>query len=223
MPDTSKVSVILSNFTWVAIKLIKVQEKDLKLLWMFILRIGMYTGIENKDTISSFLYGYEIGRDNECNFIEMLAKSIEEQYKIRSKATGWVGQIEGLAEKLETDWITIFKSQSLKILTSKFNEPMTREFTESIKRRMNGKMLGVDNHFRRDWIADWFGIVDLSANWFKEMWSDIELKLLNEIEQELKSFGKVREIKVGIEPTEKLKMICAKLYEEMNRKKSSKI
>lgn len=193
------------------------QEKDLKLLWMFTLRIGMYTGKENKDTVSSFLHGYEIGRNNECNFIEQIMKSIEEEYEIKSRATGWIGQIEMVAEKLEMDWIIIFKKQSLKFLTSKFTEPIKIEFGISIKSRINGKMLGVENHFRRDWITDWFGIVDLKSDWFKELWSSKELKLMKKIEEELLSLGKVREIQKQIKPTNKLRNLCAKMYEEMNK------
>ena len=196
------------------------KEKDINTLWLFTLRIGMYTGKENRDTISSFLHGYEIGRDDECHFIEKLSESIEEEYKIDCRATGWIGQIERLAEMLETDWVTVFKKQSLKILTDNFTESITIEFTNSIKKRINGKMLGVKNHFRRDWITDWFGIVNFEADWFNEIWSKKELQLLREIEKELMSFGKVREIKIQIEATEKLINLCEKMYEEMNKEEN---
>ena len=196
------------------------KEKDINTLWMFTLRIGMYTGEENRDTISSFLCGYEIGRDDECLFIEKISESIEEEYKIDCRATGWIGQVEKLAEILETDWVTVFKKQSLKILTDKFTESITIEFTNSIKKRINGKMSGVKNHFRRDWITDWFGIVDLEADWFNKIWTKNELRLLKEIEEELKSFGKVREIKIQIEATEKLINLCEKMYEEMNKEEN---
>ena len=188
---------------------------------MFTLRIGMYTGIENKNTVSSFLHGYEIGRENECKFIEELIKSIEGEYRIESRATNWIGQIERLAEKLETDWITIFKRQSLKILTNKFSDPIRQEFAISIKKRINGKMLGVKNHFRRDWITDWFGITDLKAKWFKDLWLDEELKLLNEIEEEIKmTYGKVRAIETSVKPTKKLINLCVRMHDKMNKKEN---
>lgn len=193
------------------------QKKDLKLLWMFTLRIGMYTGKENKDTVLSFLHGYEIGRNNECHFIEKLSQSIEEEYQLESRATGWIGQIERLAEQLEMDWITIFKKQSLKVLTKAFDETEKIEFSNSIRKRINGKMSGIKHHFQRNWITDWFGIVDLTANWFKEIWSERELELMTEIEEELISFGKIRALKKDIEPTERLKTICRHLYEKVNK------
>lgn len=65
-------------------------EKDLNILWHFTLRIGMYTGKENRDTVLSFIHGYEIGRQNECNFIEKLVKSIE-------CVTNWVQPLCGFA------------------------------------------------------------------------------------------------------------------------------
>ena len=92
-----------------------------------------------------------------------------------------------LAEKLKTDWVTIFKKQSLRVLSANFTELIRIEFTDSIKKRISGKMSGVKNHFRRDWITDWFGIVDFEREWFNEMWRKEELNLLKEIEKELMS------------------------------------
>ena len=68
----------------------------------------------------------------------------------------------------KTDWVTIFKKQSLRVLSANFTELIRIEFTDSIKKRISGKMSGVKNHFRRDWITDWFGIVDFEREWFNE-------------------------------------------------------
>lgn len=192
------------------------KEEDLKLLWMFTLRIGMYTGKENQDTIAAFLWGYQIGRKDQCNFIERLSESINTTYKIEKRAMGWIQQIEALAEKLETDWITIFKKQSLGILAPQLTEKIKLECTDSLKSRINGKMSGAKNHFRRDWITDWFGIVALETNWFRELWTEKELEVITKIEKELKHYGKVRKIKPAVQPTNKLIDLCANLYREMN-------
>lgn len=196
------------------------EEKDVKLLWMFTLRIGMYTGTENKDTVLSFIHGYEIGRENKCDFVGRIIQSIENEYKIKSGATGWSGQIERLAEELETDWITIFKMQSIKILAKEFYDSSKTELTDLLKRRINGKMNGITIFFHRNWIRDWFGIINKEANWFKEMWSATELKLINEIETELKAYGKVKLINKEIEPTKKLIEYCSELHREMNKNKN---
>ena len=76
----------------------------------------MYTGVENKDTISSFLHGYEAGRDGECNFIERLSDSIAEEYQIESMAAGWIGQIQMTAEELSS---TKFKGSEQRATWSK--------------------------------------------------------------------------------------------------------
>jgi hypothetical protein len=100
-------------------------------------------------------------------------------------------------------------------LTKEFNGLRNAEFSDSLKSRIKGKMSGVEHHFRKDWITDWFGIVHLEADWFKEIWSDKELKLMTKIETELNGFGKVSLIKNGVKPTKKLKHICAKLYKQI--------
>lgn len=195
------------------------QIEDLKLLWMFTLRIGMYTGKENEGRITSFLHGYEAGRNKKCQFTEKLSSSIEKEFSIESRATGWSGQIERTAQKLGTEWVTIFKRQSLKVLTEEFPDFIEEDLIDSLKERIIGKMRGVNHHFRKDWITDWFGIVDLSANWFRSIWTKKELKLISDIEEELKLFGKVRKLKKQIKPTERLKGICGKLLEEINKRK----
>jgi hypothetical protein len=177
----------------------------------------MYTGKENRDTIMSFLYGYEIGRSGQCEFIEKLSKSIAQEYGIEKLATGCWGQIEMTARELETDWVTIFKKQSIKVLTTEFSDLIDEELILSFKKRIVGKTGRVNNHFRKYWITDWFGIIDLSADWFKKMWTKRELEMITNIEEELKTFGKVRKLKENLNPTDKLKLLCRELYEEMEK------
>ena len=193
------------------------RKKDRDLLWMFTLRIGMYTGKENQDTISAFLLGYEIGRGNNCHFIKKLSASIEKELKIKNNSTGWVGQIENAAHQLETEWVTIFKRHSLKVLTNEFDETTKKTFQDSLRKRINGKLTGMVYSFDKHWIADWFGLTDLSASWFKEIWSREEFALIEEIEIELTSLGKISTIVKGIQPTEKLKNICMELLQKLEQ------
>ncbi|MDC1162591.1 hypothetical protein OAT18_04035 [Tenacibaculum sp.] len=194
--------------------------KDINFLSFFTLRIGMYTGKENKDTISAFIHGFEAGRDNDCKFIENLTNSIEKEYSIDTKATGWIEQIELLAERTESDWVTVFKKQSLKILIKELTQLSKKEFSISLRKRMSGKINGLKYNFCKSWITDWFGIVDLKANWFKEIWSDNELILLTEIENELTNYGKIDGIKENIKSTETLKNNCFELSFEMEKEKT---
>jgi len=193
------------------------QQKDVNFLAFFTLRIGMYTGKENKDTISAFIHGFEAGRDNNCNFIESLTNSIEKEYGIDTKATGWIGQMQLLAEKTENDWVTVFKKQSLKILIIELSQLSRKEFLTSLRQRISGKINGLQYNFRKGWITDWFGIVDLKANWFKEIWTHKELILLTEIENELISFGNMKCITEDVKSTDTLKEKCSLLSLEMEK------
>lgn len=194
------------------------EKKDLELLWNFTLRTPMFIGLVNKDTVSSFIQGYEMGRDNECDFIERILDSINDEYKIKKSSSVWSVEIDRLAEKINSDWVTTFKRQSFRILTKEFDTTMQNEFSDSIRKRINSKINSVGNHIYKFWIIDWFEIVDLEANWFQEIWSEKELKLITELDKELKTFGNIQEIETGTKkPTEKLKSICTELHEEMNK------
>lgn len=191
------------------------QTKDIKLLLYFTLRTGMYTPGEKRETIIAFLAGYEIGRDKECDFSEKLSSSIKAEYKIDKRNMGWVGQIDRLANKLDLDWVSVLKKQILKVLIKELhNTPEEAECLSFIKDYVNTHIRGVSHHtfLGRQWIIDWFGIVDLKANWTKTLWSEKELELMTELEQELKHYGKVHLIDDKIKPTENLKRICAQLF-----------
>lgn len=194
------------------------EKQDLELLWNFTLRIPMFIVVVNRDTVSSFIQGYEIGRNNECNFIEKISDSINDEYKIEKSSSVWSVHIDRLAEKIGADWVTTFKKQSFKILTKEFDKKMQNEFSDSIRKRINSKINCVGNYIHKFWMTDWFGIVDLEANWFQEIWSEKELKLITALDKELKTFGKIKDIETGTKKTTgKLKSICTELYEEMNK------
>ncbi len=191
------------------------ENHDIELLWMFTLRAGMYTGKENSDTISSFLHGYEIGRNNECKFIDKFIDSIQQEYNISPKATGWIGQIEMAAEKECSDWLTIFKAQSIKLLAHSMNYSVRENLLGSLKSRIIGKAGGIHHHFRKDWVSDWFGIVHIDQNWFRSIWTYKEIELIKNIESELLCFGKIRLLKDSIVPSENLEQLCSELYDSI--------
>lgn len=195
--------------------------KDLKLLWMFTLRTGMYTGVENQYTISSFLHGYEAGREGECDFTGRLSISILEDYKIEGKATGWPGQIHLVAEQLNTEWTVVFKQQSLKIISSELPNLNLQEFQESLRKRIHGMASGLNYQFGKGWVIEWFGIVNLSTEWFKKIWTGIEFEIIEEIESELKTSGNYKNLNGKIPLSDELRRLCDKLNDEMNLKDKS--
>ncbi len=188
------------------------REKDLNVLLMFTLRTAMYTSKVSEGRISSFLHGYELGSDGECRFIEAVSNSVKLAYNIDVHATGWIGQLGQLAEKQKMDWISTFKKQSLKLLVAEFEKQESTEYRTHIKRVILGRVKGIENWLGRDWISDWFGFVDLSATWFRDLWSEQELLLIYKIEEELTLYGNPTSFSDKIEPSADLLLLCEKLY-----------
>lgn len=165
------------------------REEDLKLLWSFVLRIGMYVGVESEERISSFLHGYDAGTLGKCDFLKQLSDSIEKDYKISSMATGWIGQIYRVADKIQSDWVTVFKRQSIKILAQKINEyAVGSELKEVYIQRIIGLLNRSDRVFDFEWRTDWETYLDLNAGWASNIWADSEILILQNLNQELKSF-----------------------------------
>jgi len=48
------------------------RKTDLNTLMLFITRTGMYIGKPSKDSIISFVHGYEIGTGGKCNISNLL-------------------------------------------------------------------------------------------------------------------------------------------------------
>lgn len=128
--------------------------------------------------------------------------------------------MEELARQIDIEWLTAFKRQSLKVLAAEFDDTIKAEFLDTLKKSVRGKMAGIDHHFRKNWIVDWFGICDLSASWFKKIWAKKELNIMETIEEELKAYGRVCELPEKIQPTEKLKAACKELLNEISKRES---
>lgn len=192
-----------------------IEEKDQRLLWMFTLRTGMYTLDESRESIVAFIKGYETGRGDECNFISALSESMSNQHKIKPGAAGWIGQIHVLAEKLNLDWVTVFKQQTLMLLVSVLDKPSFIEFSESLRRRVAAKVDGIEHHFNRGWIIDWNGIIDLESSWQKNVWTENERQLMYSMDKELRRFGKISQLGEVV-LTNNLRILSDKLLAEFN-------
>lgn len=187
------------------------RNNDVNLLWNFLLRTSMFIGKVSDEKIMSFLDGYEIGTENQCNFTEYLSKSIAEEYGINSSNTRLHGQIEILANITQKDWIATFKNEGFKLLVKKLDEVEKNRFIEAFRKRFIAKTNGIKHHFRKDWVLDWYETCHISSNWFKDIWSDLELEYFRNIELELKKYGIPFDISDNIEPTDKLLVLCSQL------------
>ena len=192
------------------------KAEDLRFQWLFTLRTAMYTMKEEKYAIAAFLHGYDFGRSDGWDFFARLSDSIAKDYKVQCRATGWFGQIEMLAEKLDSDWVSVFKQQTIKLTLSELEGPSRQEFFESLTNGIAARLSSVDRSFRREFVVNWYGLVGLQEDWFLELWAEKELTLLRQIDQEITTYGSVRSLKEDIEPTDKLKALCKELLQEMN-------
>ena len=199
------------------------KKQDIQALWLFTLRIGMYTGEEKGGFILSFLRGYELGTYSQCKFIEILSNSIEEEYKIQAKSISPYRQIEILAQKLELDWVSAFKRQSLKVLNTQFDDKIREDFIISFKQRIISKLKILEFHFRKDWIGDWYGLCDLSASWFKGIWTEKAFILIKEIDTKLKNYGKIQDLPERMRPSQHLKELGKKLLLEIDEPKKESL
>ena len=91
-------------------------SKDRELLVFFIHRPGMFIRENSKENIISFIHGFEYARNMECEFTAKLSEHFKLVFGIEVRAVGWPYQITMLAEKLNEDWIVVFKRESLIVL-----------------------------------------------------------------------------------------------------------
>lgn len=186
--------------------------KDTNLLWSFILRTAMYIGIESRERIESFLIGYEIGTDEKCSFTSELSDFLHARYRITKGALGWPNQLERLAQQQDSDWKLVFTREGLTLLTSKFDKETRRNFEESFRKRITGKLLGIEQHFNDDWINDWYELCNLSADWFKQIWTEKEFQKIGQIEKEVNNYSRNSEDPMSIFY---LKEACKALLKEL--------
>jgi hypothetical protein len=157
--------------------------QDRKTLLLFVLRTGMYIQPCNDNNISSFITGYDIGRNMECFFVEKLQKELTHTYKAGATNDGWRGQIHRLSKRKSLEWVVIFKQIALEIIMNIDENSQKEELTEIFKTRFtslfehfNEKSL----HFRYE---EWVSLYSKNK-WFLELWTNKELK-------EIKAINKV--------------------------------
>lgn len=165
------------------------RKTDLNTLMHFITRTGMYIGKVTDDSIISFIHGYEIGTEGKCNLTSSISELLSSQYGIKKMATGWPDQIREYGIKNNLNWVTSFRKISLKYFyeTQDFNEDS--EFKNSLKSRIESKigqlnLEWVDSNFV-DWCDEWKGFVDVKEENFRTIWTDKELKIICDLDNEI--------------------------------------
>ena len=165
------------------------REIDLNTLMHFITRTGMYIGKVTDNSIISFIHGYEIGTEGKCNLTDSISELLSSQYSIKKMATGWPGQIREYGIKNKLNWVTSFRKITLKYFyqTQDFNADS--EFKNFLKSRIESKigqlnLEWVASNFQ-DWCDDWKGFVDLKEDNFRIIWTEKELKVISDLDNEI--------------------------------------
>ncbi len=81
----------------------------------FLNRTSLYVTPVNRDTIVSFIHGYEIGLKNN-NLTDGLKKLLANKYDIMYSSDGWPGQIYRLSERLNLTWIDTLKKLTFELI-----------------------------------------------------------------------------------------------------------
>ena len=111
----------------------KMTNRDIEIMLHFITRTEMYTFKDETGHIISFVTGYEIGRNGECDFSNQISKILEKEFKIKKLAMGWNGQIIEFGKKNDLNWETSFKMIGLKVLSKYFQKKSKKKYQEIIK------------------------------------------------------------------------------------------
>ena len=165
--------------------------KDDKILLLhFISRTGMYVTTQDKGNVVSFITGYEIGAKT-CNFSILYKSFVAGKFKIQSGATGWPGQIEMLSEKLSQNWLQTFKQVTLQFITESDISDLHDELSNTLKTRIQGLIERINakgNPWFNDlWIEEWQSLCALNFEWFKQLWTPEELKIIQSIDKAVSS------------------------------------
>jgi hypothetical protein len=170
------------------------RETDINILMYFITRTGMYVGKESKETITSFIIGYEVGANGNVRISEHISQLLSSEFNIEMQADGWLGQIERFADKNKKTWTSSFKEIVLKYFYRTQNFQIDSEFKKALKTRIESKIdqLNLDwvaSGFE-NWINEWVGLVDLKEKNFKVIWSESEFEIIKAIDIEINEIRK---------------------------------
>ena len=163
----------------------KMTKKEKTDILTFIIYIHGYIHSESESNIISFIHGYELGRDNKCDFTELIKKHLEVNLSIPSSSDGWSGQIKRYSNKKLISWSKAFKQIGLEVIASKDSGGLDDKMKEIIKKRVLVLIKRInengDIYFGREWSEEWNCIVPFKSEWFKNMWLDNEFKIIKDI------------------------------------------
>lgn len=161
---------------------------DKLFLIRFITRTNMFVHPVNRDTVVSFIHGYEAGKDNQ-NFTFMVKQLLTEKYAVYSSSDGWPGQMGRYARRCSWGWVAAFKQTGLEmIMADGLVEATARqELVKWVMSCLDWAATHPAVWLDKEWRDNWLAICDVRAEWFAAMWSVKELQLLVAIDEQLRT------------------------------------
>lgn len=177
----------------------------------------MYIYPINKDTITSYVNGFIVARKGNFKLTELIRNLLTSKYKIQYSNLGWVGQVEKFAEKLKINWENAFKIVTLEII---FNDSiLDSEVVKLYKSRINTLIDRIEVghlYFGEVWMDEWKTICLVKKKWFRNLWTNQEIKILSKIDKEIRNERIYKNKKKRI-PTDIL-IECKIRFTETNKK-----
>ncbi|WP_167342056.1 hypothetical protein [Nonlabens sp. SY33080] len=91
-------------------------NKEIETLDLFINRTSMWINPIDKNTITSFIHGFEAGTDKK-SFTSLLKDYLESEHNINGSNQGWPNQVLLYAQKNELSWSNAFLELGITIIS----------------------------------------------------------------------------------------------------------
>lgn len=83
-------------------------------------RPSMYFYSNSKESVISFICGYEIGCAGACNFTDLLSKHLADHHHIKPDSGCWPGQVSRLAQQRDLGWLDVYYLVSSVVLENAY-------------------------------------------------------------------------------------------------------
>lgn len=154
----------------------------------FVFRTQMYLPSVSRDTIVSFLSGYSLLK-KPFLFFENIRSYLKDNFGIVSESLSWAGLIDEYSKHKAISWVASFKKISLDIFANQDNVGNT-DLHKATKFFIANQISYFSyDYFNKNsnWMDNWIGVVAYDKQWFKDLFSNKELSLIKEINNEVYS------------------------------------
>lgn len=159
---------------------------DKEMLLGLVARPDMYVPLVGADCLTSFVWGYEAGTGNACDFTEQLRHLLADRYRQSWSSAGWAGQIRRLAQKRASTWVTTFRQVVLELLVAAEGGRLQASQQAFLKRRIVSHIERIGFRYAQypddAWVEVWQALCAVRRRWFRPLWTGPEWKVIKELD-----------------------------------------